>query len=104
LLKEGLAITNEFGMVPLGRRIAERVDKLEAPLKVQPSYPDNLTKREVEVLQLIAKGFTNKDIGDLLNISIKTVATHATHIFEKTGSANRAEASAYAIRNGLVEE
>ena len=58
----------------------------------------------MEVLELVAKGFTNQDIGNLLHISIKTVATHVANIYKKSGSANRAEASAYAVRNGLVEE
>ena len=50
------------------------------------------------------KRFTNQEIGDLLHISIKTVATHVTHIYEKTGCSNRAEAGAYAIRTGVAGE
>ena len=62
-----------------------------------------LTKREVEVLCLVAKGFTNAEIANLIHISDRTVATHLRHVYEKTGSANRAEASAYAIREELAE-
>jgi len=102
LLKEGLGTTKELGMVLLEKRLAERAQLLEKPSKA--SYPDNLTQREVEVLRLVVKGFTNQDIGDLLHISIKTAAAHITHILEKTGCANRAEASAFAIRNGLTED
>ncbi len=45
----------------------------------------------------------NKEIGERLFISMKTVATHLRHAYEKTGVANRAEATAYAIRNGLAD-
>jgi DNA-binding CsgD family transcriptional regulator len=102
LLDEGYAITRELGMMPLEGRIIERLEQLGMVTK--PAYPDGLTEREVEVLRLVAKGFTNKDIAGLLHISVRTVATHIAHIFEKTGCANRAEASAYAIRQGLAEE
>jgi DNA-binding NarL/FixJ family response regulator len=61
-----------------------------------------LTAREIEVLRLVAKGFTNTDIADELGLSEKTIAHHLTHIFNKTGSENRAAAAAFAIRHGLA--
>ena len=64
---------------------------------------DGLTKRELEILGLIVKGFTNSDIAGMLFISEKTVANHATSIFSKTGTANRTEAATCAIRNGLSD-
>jgi DNA-binding CsgD family transcriptional regulator len=66
------------------------------------TYPDTLTAREIEVLRLIAAGKTNQEIGDLLFISLNTVATHVRNILEKTDSANRAEAACYALRRQLV--
>ena len=63
-----------------------------------------LTERELEVLSLVVKGLSNQEIGDALFISRKTVATHLGNIYEKTGSANRAEASAYAVRHHLTAE
>ena len=63
---------------------------------------DGVNEREVDVLRLIASGKTNQEIGDELFISARTVANHAANIFNKTGSANRAEAATYASRNGLV--
>lgn len=66
-------------------------------------YPDGFTAREVEVLQLLAIGRSNKDISAVLSISLNTVATHVRSILTKTGSANRTEAAAYAIRHGLRE-
>jgi class 3 adenylate cyclase/DNA-binding CsgD family transcriptional regulator len=66
------------------------------------TYPDGLTKREVEVLRLIAGGRSNREIADELVISHNTVIRHVSNIFAKTGVANRAEAAAYASRHGLV--
>ena len=54
-------------------------------------------------MRLIVRGLTNKEIGEKLFISIKTVAAHVRNIYEKIGVANRAEATAYAIRKGLTE-
>jgi DNA-binding CsgD family transcriptional regulator/tetratricopeptide (TPR) repeat protein len=68
-----------------------------------PRRPDGLTEREVEVLRFIARGFTNTEIGEKLFISPYTVSTHVHRILEKTGMANRTEATSYAIRNGLAE-
>jgi len=65
-------------------------------------YPGGLTKREIEVLRLIAGGRSNQEIADELVISINTVLRHVSNIFDKTGVANRAEAAAYATRQGLV--
>lgn len=68
------------------------------------AYPGGLTEREVDVMRLVAEGLTNNGIGDKLFISSKTVGTHMKHIFAKIGVSNRTEASAYAIRNGLISE
>ncbi|MCC6628872.1 MAG: AAA family ATPase [Chloroflexi bacterium] len=65
-------------------------------------YPAGLSAREVEVLRLVAQGETNQAIADALSISIKTVNTHMTSIFNKTGSANRAAATSFALRHGLA--
>jgi DNA-binding CsgD family transcriptional regulator len=66
-------------------------------------YPDELTAREVDVLRLITIGRSNKDIAQVLSISLNTVATHVRNILTKTECANRTEAAAYARRNDLVE-
>jgi DNA-binding NarL/FixJ family response regulator len=67
-----------------------------------PAYPDGLTQREVEVLRLIAAGRTDREIAEELIISVRTVTTHVSHLLNKTGVANRAEAATYAARHGLV--
>jgi DNA-binding NarL/FixJ family response regulator len=61
-----------------------------------------LTPREQEVLRLIARGRTNQQIADELFISLNTVSHHLRGVFAKTGSANRTEAAAFALRNGLT--
>lgn len=61
-----------------------------------------LTPREVEVLRLIAAGHSTKAMAATLMISVPTVERHITHIYEKLGVSSRAEATAYALRQGLV--
>ena len=62
-----------------------------------------VSRREGEVLQLVAQGATNKEIGDSLFISENTVKTHLKNIMEKLHLANRSQAAAYAVRKGLVQ-
>jgi len=64
---------------------------------------NTLSKREIEVLSLIGKGFTNQEIADELFISIKTVANHRASLILKTGSKNTVTLLSYAIRNKLIE-
>ncbi|MBE0608979.1 MAG: helix-turn-helix transcriptional regulator [Dehalococcoidia bacterium] len=67
------------------------------------AYPDGLSEREVEVLRLIAAGRSNAEIAEGLFISPHTVGRHVSNIFGKLGIANRADAAAWAVRNGLAE-
>jgi DNA-binding CsgD family transcriptional regulator len=64
--------------------------------------PAGLTRRETQVLRLVAQGATNRAIAEALQISVKTVDAHVTHILNKTGCANRAAAAAFAAQHGLV--
>lgn len=68
------------------------------------AYPGGLTKREVEVLRLIARGCSTKDVAARLVISRKTAGSHVEHIYAKLGVSTRVEASAYAVRHGLLPE
>ena len=61
-----------------------------------------LTEREREVLTLIARGYTNKQIADTLYVSEKTARNHVSHILEKLGLSRRSEAAAFAVEHKLV--
>jgi NarL family two-component system response regulator LiaR len=63
---------------------------------------DVLTEREVEVLQLIAQGHSNRDISDMLTISEATVRTHVSNILAKLDLCSRTQAALYALREGLA--
>lgn len=63
-----------------------------------------LTAREIELLQFVAEGFSNREIAEELHISKNTVKYHMKNILQKMNLQNRAEAAAYAVRRGLVEE
>jgi DNA-binding NarL/FixJ family response regulator len=68
-----------------------------------PQTPDDLTPREVEVLQLIAEGLTNAEIAQRLVVSAATVKSHVNHIFAKIGARDRAQAVVYAYANGIAQ-
>jgi HD-GYP domain-containing protein (c-di-GMP phosphodiesterase class II) len=66
--------------------------------------PAGLTAREVEVLKLLARGLSNKEIAERLFISPKTVANHVEHIYVKIDASNRAAASLFTMQHGLLPE
>lgn len=74
---------------------------LETPTQ-SASIPDELTNRELEILKLIAAGFSNTEIAAALVVSAATVKTHINHIFQKTGARDRAQAVRYAYQHGLA--
>lgn len=76
-------------------------EKLKNPTK---KLPNTLTKREYEILGLVALGKTNKEVGESLFISVKTVETHKSNILEKLGLRNTTELVRYAIRNNIISE
>jgi len=63
---------------------------------------DFLTRREVEILRLIAAGNRNKDVADALSISEDTVKVHVKHIMEKLAANDRTEAVVIAVRRGII--
>lgn len=73
-------------------------------LKASPKgkLSDELTKREIEILKLVAHGMTNKQIAESLFISVKTVETHKSHVLDKLGLSNSAELMRFAVKNNLV--
>lgn len=65
-------------------------------------WPGGLTAREIEVLSLLARGHSNKEIGKRLHITPKTVSSHVQHIYTKLGVSSRARATHFATQHGLV--
>ncbi|MDP9341014.1 MAG: LuxR C-terminal-related transcriptional regulator [Actinomycetota bacterium] len=68
------------------------------------ALPAGLTTREVEVLRLLACGFSNREIADRLVISRKTAGNHIEHIYAKIGASNRARAGLFAMQHGLMTD
>ncbi len=68
-----------------------------------PARPDDLTEREIEILRLIALGFTNNEIAEQLFLSVRTVESHRAHVQSKLRRSTRAELVRYAIDHGLLE-
>jgi two-component system response regulator NreC len=79
----------------IGARLA-REPEVDGP-------PDGLSRREVEILGLVALGLTNQEIADKLFISVRTVEAHRTHIQQKMDFGSRAELVRYALDHGLTE-
>ncbi len=69
----------------------------------QPAAPDSLTDREMDVLRLIARGMSNKEIALELGVAQKTVKTHVSNILQKLHLADRTQAALYAVRERLVD-
>lgn len=82
------------------------VDHFVGSTKTEPAdepAPDHLTAREMEVLQLAAKGLTNREIADALVISTRTVQVHLGNVFAKLGVGSRTEAVVCALRKGMLD-
>ena len=91
-------LAGEIGMTTLSASIR----RLQAP--VPPAvHPDGLSPREAQILRLVARGLSNRDIGAELFISEHTTANHIRSILRKTGCANRTEAASYAHRHALAD-
>jgi len=86
------------GQVQLSPAVASRLMREVPP----PQSPDPLTERETEVLQLLARGKSNKEIAAELVIGEKTVKTHVSNILGKLNVPSRTQAALHAVRSGLV--
>lgn len=69
-----------------------------------PVAHEQLSERELQVFLHLARGQSVSEIGEVLNLSIKTVSTYRTRLLEKLGVASNAELAIYAVRNGLIVE
>jgi HD-GYP domain-containing protein (c-di-GMP phosphodiesterase class II) len=73
-------------------------------VRARRDWPAGLTAREVEVLKLVARGFSNREIAESLVISRKTAGNHIEHIYTRIGVSNRARASLFAMKHGLLTD
>ena len=78
------------------------------PKRIRAIYDDrkkrpSLSEREIEIVRLVAKGFSNDELAERLHLSPDTIKAHLRHIYEKLGVESRVEAVTEAMRTGLVE-
>jgi len=105
LTEPAACASDEFLQEKAGR-VAQRAARGAAPDREDAHLADppatRLTAREVEVLRLLATGSTNAEIAQELCLSIRTVERHVANSYAKIGARGRADATAYALRCGLI--
>jgi DNA-binding NarL/FixJ family response regulator len=106
---DAFAVKSALGAGIRGYIVSPRRGSMSAPRNVIPlqrgrgrTTPDELSTREIEVLQAVAEGRSNKGIGDELGLSALTVKSHLARIARTLGTGDRAEMVALAMRSGLV--
>jgi len=109
-LRDAFDLAHSIGMTVLLRRIGDlsRAARIDVVASAQlardwPADPWGLSRREREVLALVAEGRTNGEIGARLFISTKTASVHVTHILDKLGVSTRTEAALLASRAGVLD-
>jgi DNA-binding CsgD family transcriptional regulator len=95
------------GEVRAGRLAADAVDAVLTaagqPRGKRRAGPAGLTPREIEVLTLIARGASTRQVGRALGITARTAGTHIERIYAKTGASTRSTATLFAMQHGLLE-
>jgi DNA-binding NarL/FixJ family response regulator len=86
----------------LARDVLLRLAREQAPRPLVPLPADPLSRREHEVLQLLARGNSNREIADALTITSHTVKIHVEHILAKLGVSDRTQAAVRAIELGYI--
>jgi DNA-binding NarL/FixJ family response regulator len=103
---EGIKDVHQGGSViqpSLARRLLQHFNAPAASQGLRPEVVTQLTKREIECLQMIAKGLSNSEAADVLGLSKATVRTHLEHIYQKLEVSNRVEAVTEGIRQGIID-
>ena len=89
----------QLGMVPF----TERIEQLRARLPATAAARSPLSPRELEVARLVARGLTNKQIGETLYVSERTAENHVQHILVKLGFSNRSQIAAWSGEGRTVD-
>ena len=92
----------EKGEAAMTRSMAARLLKNVAKASSNSIEKDSLTEREIDVLRNVARGESNQEIADNLQITVNTVKTHIKNILAKLQVDNRTQAATYAIRTGII--
>jgi DNA-binding CsgD family transcriptional regulator len=103
LLEEARGICSDLGATPALARADTLAARLPDGHRVTSAYPAGLTRREAEVLGLLAAGRSNKEIAAELFLSERTVERHITNVYRKIGTRRRTEAMAFALSHGLAD-
>jgi DNA-binding NarL/FixJ family response regulator len=105
LIKTIICVAKGEAFIPssLTIKVFDELNRLSKIRGGEPGDEFELTPRENEVLQQMAQGLTNKEIGEILFISEKTVKNHITNIFQKLRVADRTQAVLFAIKHHLVK-
>ena len=100
-----VAVAEPFFSSNVSKVIVERIVKKAAPVETkEPAQNENLTKREQEILRMIAKGLTSREIADKLYLSLSTINTHRANLMQKLNIHDTARLVRFAIREGLFKE
>jgi DNA-binding NarL/FixJ family response regulator len=108
-LLTALATLDELGAKPLAAKVRERLRMLgvtripRGPLDETRVNPAGLTSRQIDVLRLLGKGYTNAQIAGQLVVSVRTVDSHVAAVLGKLGAASRREAAARAAELGVLD-
>jgi DNA-binding NarL/FixJ family response regulator len=98
-----LAVRGEAAITPaMGSRMLQEFRRISQLARQEPQEVEALTRRELEILRLVAAGDTNNEIAAKLQVSIHTVKTHMRKILAKLHQERRYEAASYALREGLI--
>ena len=92
----------DAGQMPLSPLVARRLINSMTNPSQEPRLAEILTERELTILPMVVRGMSNKDIGEQLGITLRTVGTHVSHMINKADVDNRVQLSMLAVRQGLT--
>jgi DNA-binding NarL/FixJ family response regulator len=100
---KSVAAGNPFICTEIALSLLKRIQMASSKPETSSRQPGDLSKREIEVLRLIAEGFTNAEIADKLFTSKRTIESHRQHLIEKTQAKNTAALVKFALEKGIID-